>query len=652
MHSPSRFLELRPLPLGNITARGWIRDQLSRSKAGMGGHLDELEPEMIRYPYLDRRTDEAWGPEKKAGWGAEISGNYWYGLILLAFTLDDPELQEKARGWVDGALANQRPDGYLGTYTESDDLWDDYNAWGTACGLAALLAYYDATRRPDVLDAVYRCLIWFCDNWAGDRKTRYAGQYLCSLMALGYRSTADPRLRVFIEEYVGFLNHNDLYLNSQNAMRSPDLVYNSNHAASAGLQLHIAALGYSVTGENSYLEAAFRFLEKLEQKVLMPTGGVASNTEYLSPRSSVTETEICAFTFLQYGVAALGAASGEARCFDIAERIAFNVAQGARKKDEKCVAYFTSGNQIFATTSSDFSGQDQGAYAPCHPISCCPVTSVWNMPSHVYSMGLTDDSGNLYIASYGPATIEADGLVLESDTRYPFRESVSFHVVNSGAPFRSVSFRIPGWCAEPQVFINDQLSTRKSILPGWMTVERVWTTGDTVEINLPMETSVQQLDDNDSWSHHPIVIERGPLVFSLPIPEMWNAISGNARTQLPAGWSWYNVEPAPVDGDGGDVYERNGLRKYRTGWNVAINATLDPRTISVEEHHPVGYAWEHPLITLKVPGYKAPYSYAPYIEKTHEVYQSPIYVEEPVILELAPYGCTNLRITYFPQAAL
>jgi len=77
---------------------------------------------------------------------------------MLAFTLDDAALKEKARKWVDGALKNARPDGYLGTYTDSDNLYDDYNAWGTSCGLHALMAYYEATGREDVLEAVHRCL--------------------------------------------------------------------------------------------------------------------------------------------------------------------------------------------------------------------------------------------------------------------------------------------------------------------------------------------------------------------------------------------------------------------------------------------------------------------------------------------------------------
>ncbi len=34
-------------------------------------------------------------------------------------------------------------------------IYDDYNAWGTACALRAFLFFYEATGRTDVLDAAH-----------------------------------------------------------------------------------------------------------------------------------------------------------------------------------------------------------------------------------------------------------------------------------------------------------------------------------------------------------------------------------------------------------------------------------------------------------------------------------------------------------------
>ena len=91
--------KLHKLPLGSITARGWLQEQLLRSKHGTGGHLDELEPDMIATPFINysafKKLPFENGPADPtfaAGWSSEISGAYWTGLVQLAFTLNDPEL--------------------------------------------------------------------------------------------------------------------------------------------------------------------------------------------------------------------------------------------------------------------------------------------------------------------------------------------------------------------------------------------------------------------------------------------------------------------------------------------------------------------------------------------------------------------------------
>lgn len=643
--------KLSALPPGGVTAKGWIRDQLLRSKAGMGGHLDELEPNMIANPYVNCKTDEEWGAQIKAGWGAEISGNYWYGLIELAWALDDAELKAKAEKWVNAVLANQRPDGYLGTYTEKDNLFDDYNAWGTNCGMRALLAYYEATGREDVLEAVHRCMLWFCDNWTGDRKTRYGGSAIIDSMGMCYAHTGDRRLLDFVNDYVEFMNRKDLYKYSFNAMMENDLVYNSGHAAGYGMIVKLPVIAYMAGGNESYLKAGINAVRKAIGKVVLPNGGISSNTEYICPVWSGTEVEYCAFAFFNNSLIWLAQATGDPRYADWIERIVFNGAQGARRKDEKAIAYFSSPNQIFATEHSTHSHGIGQAYAPCHPVSCCPVTSVWVVPDYVRGMGMTDREGNPYVCAYGPAVIRFGNLTLDEETRYPFRDAVRF-TVSAGRPEKTaIHFRVPSWCGNAEFSVNGAKAAGDPQPGTYFAIEREWRDGDRIDVRFPMEVRVSRIDDSDAYSHYPLSVERGPLVYALPIPEIWTAIKGHPRTPLPEGWSWYDVTPViPVDPTG-DVYEQMGLRKYNIGWNVAIDEKLDPSDVGVIEIEG-GFVWESPPVKLRLPGYKALYSYAPYIAKTFEPYQGPIDVQAELELELVPYGCTNLRISHFPRAKL
>ena len=175
--------KLLRFPLGSIVADGFLKHQMTIGKGGICAHLHELEPKMINAPYINKEYVPAWGDGDQSGWGGEISGNYWSGYIQYAFTLRDEEMIGIANDWVNKMLKKQKSDGYLGTYYEEDaKIYEDFNAWGTASAMRGLLAFYEATGRQDVLDAVYRCMLWFCDKWSGDNKTAYVGPLIIEPM--------------------------------------------------------------------------------------------------------------------------------------------------------------------------------------------------------------------------------------------------------------------------------------------------------------------------------------------------------------------------------------------------------------------------------------------------------------------------------------
>lgn len=645
------YAKLTPLRLGTITPLDWLKEQLERSKEGMGGHLDELEPRMIATPYTTKETEPRWGEARKAGWGAEISGNFWNGLIGLAFTLQDPELIAKADRWVSDVLAYQREDGYLGTYTDTDDFYDDYNAWGTSCGMNALLAYYDATGRGEVLDAVYRCMLWFCSNWAGDKKTRYAGVAITSTMAACYRLTGDGRLLTFCEEYYDYLSRNDLFNESLEAMLSDTLHYNANHGSGYVYHISRPAELYAVNGRKKYLDASLKAYEKAKNKVVQKTGGVTCESEYLAPIGCNVETEYCGFAMYNKSLYHLSRITGHPVFADEMERVFFNGAQGARKKDEKAIAYLSSPNQIFATANSSYADGHHQVYAPCVPVACCPVMSVRILPEFIAGTVFSDDEKNLYFAAYAPVNACFDGMTVTLDTAYPFEEQITFRIKADNPVVKTLFFRIPGWCDSAQLSVNDMGQHVKCEPESYAALRREWKDGDAVILSLPMKVMISQVEDSDRSSLRPMAFEYGPLLFALPIPEKWNPYPGSPYTPLPEGWHWYNVTPENAESDL-DVYDNMGMRKYLITYNIAADENMRENDIEVVKKEPHGYVWEKSCVRLRIPAYKAPYSYPPYPYKTFEPYCTggKAFVTDSLTAELVPFGCTALRIAYIPRA--
>jgi hypothetical protein len=168
-----------------------------------------------------------------------------------------------------------------------------------------------------------------------------------------------------------------------------------------------------------------------------------------------------------------------------------------------------------------------------------------------------------------------------------------------------------------------------------------------------MKVRVGYLDDTDRSKLYPICFEYGPLLFALPIEENWEVWEGESFTPLPEGWNWYNVSPK-VKKSTLDVYEEKGMRRWLLDYNVAVDENISPEDISVELCGIGGYPWEDPPVRLHLEAYKAPYSYPPYPYRTLEPYcvNGRSYVSGKQNITLVPYGCTALRITYFPRAEL
>jgi hypothetical protein len=135
-----------------------------------------------------------------------------------------------------------------------------------------------------------------------------------------------------------------------------------------------------------------------------------------------------------------------------------------------------------------------------------------------------------------------------------------------------------------------------------------------------------------------VAVQRGPLVYSLPIGEEWQrAQNDRPYRELPATEPW-----TPADWE---IYPTSP-------WNYALD--IDPsapaRSIQVSEH-PLGPQPFSPAgapVSLTVQGRRLP-EWKREGGCAADTPPSPVRSTEPLeTLTLIPYGCTNLRITEFP----
>jgi hypothetical protein len=278
------------------------------------------------------------------------------------------------------------------------------------------------------------------------------------------------------------------------------------------------------------------------------------------------------------------------------------------------------------------------------------VNAVAVIPEFIRGMMLKDDCGNVYVTAYGPCSLDFENVSIEEKTFYPFRNKVSF-IIKKVAEY-SVFLKIPEWASGYEVKINGEKVSALKNENGYVEIHKNWEENDHIQIDFDTEVKVIRVDDSDFSNKHPIAFKYGALLYSYHIPEEWEEIEGRPTTPLPKGWHWYNVNPTFTPPDTADYHDALGMRKEMISWNVAVDENLTADDVTVEECATDGYAWETPYIKLHTHCYKAPFLCAPYPKRTFEPFADKQYVTDKLPLTLVPYGCTNLRITYFPIADL
>ncbi len=636
------YNQLTRLPLGNVTAEGWLKTQLERNKAGMGGHLDELEPEMIAKPYIDRNHKSKVIP----GWSGEISGTYWTGLVQLAFTLNDEELKAKARKWVYASLALQEEDGYLGSYRKTENRLEDYSAWSSNWYYRALLHYYDATGDQAILDAVHRGLLWFVTNWAGDQKTSYAGPTLMESMIVVYMKTGDEKLYNWCLDYIKWLDANDKFHQGMASLQRDSLEYNEDHVVAFGENVKHPALIYLAGGGEEYLEASINGIKQIMDKCWQPNGAPASNFEYHSPPSAVHVTEYCNFSTYLNTFSWMAGITGKAWYGDLMERILFNGAEGARKKDERAIAYMSSPNQHFATMESCRFGNVKSSfevYSPCYQVACCPTQSVRIIPEYIRAMFMRDRDENLYLPAYGPCSVhftskEGTGITILEETNYPFDETITLKIKANVPWKKQLMLKVPSWCKNYEIKLNGTAVRGSVNADGYLAVENTWN-DDTVTVFFGMTPAVVKVRDVYFPDEPLRAIECGPLVFALQYPVFWTPVAGTPLTPLPADWSWFDASYLSKE------------KPVQPPFYAINLADLNGGSAIVKKRSESAYPWDDSPLKLEVPMRRTSQAYPVYRASQYSTlmaYGNPVTADSASeIVELVPYGCANLRMSCF-----
>jgi len=614
-------LTFKPLPLGTISPKGWLLNQLRIQLNGLTSYLVESWPDIAQSGWIGGNAE---------GWER---GPYWLdGAIPLAFLLNDVKLKEKVHYWMDYILSHQHDDGWLGPVRDSSGKYQAHDPWPVFVMLKAITQYHEATGDKRIIPVMEKFLHRL-DNLLDEKPLFVWGQSRWADLVLSihwlYEKTGDDWLLKLAEKVhqQGY----DWRSHFENFQYKEKMKANecnqTTHVVNNAMAVKSSGVWFRQSQAKADRDAVFKTLEVLDKYHGQVTG-LFTGDEHYAGKNPSQGTELCAVVEYMFSLEKLISILGEAELADRLERITFNALPATFKPDMWAHQYDQQANQVICKVSEDRIYTNNGAYANIFGLEpnygCCTANMHQGFPkfaSHLWMK--TSDERGIVATAYAPSTvatkINGNPLKINLETDYPFDDNLKFTLKVEKPMNIPLYLRVPSWAEKAKIsFENGECVV--SGAGSFYKLEREWEGETTFSLRLPMEVRIQRR------YHNSVSIERGPLVYSLKIGEDWKLINGE-----------------PPHGDW-EVYPT-------TPWNYALELNTDnPEELIRFEEQEIGdcpFSPDGAPISAKVRGRRIP-EWKIEHNAAGELPESPIKSSESIEeLTLIPYGSTNLRVTEF-----
>ncbi|MHC4479938.1 MAG: glycoside hydrolase family 127 protein [Planctomycetota bacterium] len=561
--------KLRPVPLADVSVEGGLwgrRLDVNRTvtlpatyrQSKETGRIDafrlEWQPGMPNRPHLFWDSDMAKWIEAAA-----------YSLT----THPDDELEGLVDGVIDLIAAAQQPDGYLNTHFTSTpeqrwtNLRDAHELYCAGHLIEAAVAYHQATGKRKLLDVLcrYADLIGSVFGPGEGQKRGYPGHEEIELALVKLRrATGQERYlklsKFFVDERGRQPRHFEAEARARNEEPKPEHDYWQAHLP---VRAQTSAEGHAVramylycamadlaaeTDDAELLAACKRLWQSVAERRMYVTGGIGSSGygerftfDYDLP-DETAYAETCAAIGLVFWAHRMLHITGHGRYADVMERALYNGVLSGVSLDGTRFFY---ANPLASHPAADRfrPGRIRWARQDWFDCACCPANLarlLASFPQYVYSRGKGEPYVHLYATSQASVELNGQRVRLSQQTGYPWDGAVSL-TVEPPSPLEFVlALRLPGWCRAPEVRLNGEpLDVDGLLSDGYAHIERRWSAGDEVQLDLPMPVERIRAHPKVRQAAGRVALQRGPIVYCLEEvdngPDL-NAIALPAEAEL------------------------------------------------------------------------------------------------------------------------
>lgn len=528
--------------LQEIKPGGRLRQLLNTDLKGMVGNLDRIVPDLIvkddiygknritknnkAKPAVSTAEDVVEDDSQFFWWDSETQSNWHDGYIRNAFLLNDTSHITRIKQYVQQILATQDTDGYLGIY--APDLRyhltsENGELWSKATLYRALLAYYEFTNDTVVLNAVIKAVKNVMVNYPAYASEPFKAQKPFSGVGHGlaftdvldklYFLTNDQTYR----EYALFL-YKDY---SSHPQAEEDVQYKNITDSAYKLQCHgvhtyehIRSLVTAVyaSGNDSLKLALQNYLARVE-KELTPAGGPTGDEYIVKRTANPTDIgyEYCSIQELFDAYMMLVQKTGNMHYANLAEKIFWNAAQGARHPQNGSICYLKTDNSYQMTgtrNGNDDKKQTRYKYSYAHQDNavCCAPNAGRITPYYIQNMWFKKDAelvSVLFGSSQFSTIVNGNKVIITQQTNFPDNGKISYEVATEKPTAFTISIRIPSWV--PSFTLNAPYTKNGDLI----SITKKW--GKKTVITIDFKYDLQRRDFNETetyFTYGPLILAR------------------------------------------------------------------------------------------------------------------------------------------------
>jgi DUF1680 family protein len=480
-------------------------------------------------------------------WAGEFAGKYLISAAQALRLSGGDRLRGHLEAFVDGLLAGQAEDGYLGPFPKTRRLLGEWDLWGHYHVMQGLLRWHDETGDTEALAAVRKAADLICRVYLdGGRRVLEAGSpemnmAVSHVLAELHLRTGEPRYLAMVREIEkDWERAGDYRRTGEQGVpfyRTPLPRWESLHDVQT-----LAAL-WRLTGEAGYRDAFISHWRTIRAFDVRHSGAFSGGEQATGNPFAPTAIETCCTVAWMALTLDMLQLSGDARVADELELSTLSGGLGAQHPSGRWWTYNTPMDGERRASAHDIVFQ---ARAGTPELNCCSVNGP-RVLGLLADWAVMRSADAMVVNWHGPVSVTAPGdrISLWCETDYPTGGCVVWRGRSRAS--ERVRFRIPGWAEGATASVAGEAV---AVTPGtYLEVERIWRESDTVELRfpLPLRTLVGQREQAGKVS-----VYRGPLLLAydqrdnhfdeIKLPRLDPAKFGEARVLPGDAGSWLTVE--------------------------------------------------------------------------------------------------------------